>query len=84
LIFQDLLFLKICTFGSLDELVSVVFISHFQMVKSVGEGFDLLLTLSELTIELVTISLELFFLLGRLNYVVGLRVLTGRLLLSRA
>lgn len=64
LVFKNLLLLKISTLRSLNELVSVVLVSHLQVVEGVGQSLDLLLTLSEFSIELITVSLELFLLLS--------------------
>jgi hypothetical protein len=57
LIFEDLFTVEVCTFGSLHELVSVVLVSEFEMIKSVNQGFKFFFTLSNLSIQLVTISL---------------------------
>ena len=64
LVFKNLLLLKISTLRSLNELVSVVLVSHLQVVEGVGQSLDLLLALSEFSIELITVSLELFLLLS--------------------
>ena len=49
------------------------------MIKRVKQSFDLLFALLNLAIKLVTVSLQLFLLLGGLDDVVGLGVLTLRL-----
>lgn len=84
LIFKDLLFLKVSTLCSLDELVSIVFVSHLKMIKSVSQSLDFLLTLSQFSIKLITISLKLFLLLSSLDDKVSLRVLSSGVLLTRA
>jgi len=84
LIFKDLLFLKVSTLCSLDELVSIVFVSHLKMIKSVSQSLDFLLTLSQFSIKLITISLKLFLLLSSLDDKVSLRVLSSSVLLPRA
>jgi hypothetical protein len=84
LIFKDLLFLKVSTLCSLDELVSIVFVSHLKMIKSVSQSLDFLLTLSQFSIKLITISLKLFLLLSSLDDKVSLRVLSSGVLLPRA
>lgn len=82
LILQDLLLFEVCTFGSLHELVSVVLVSHFQVIKSIGECLDLFLAFSQLAIKLITVSLQLFLFLGCFDDIVGLRMLTSGLCLS--
>lgn len=84
LIFKDLLFLKVSTLCSLDELVSIVFVSHLKMIKSVSQSLDFLLTLSQFSIKLITISLKLLLLLSSLDDKVSLRVLSSGVLLPRA
>lgn len=84
LVFQNLLTLEVCTFCALHKLVSVVLISYFQVVKRIQKGFDFLFTLLDLAIELVTVPLQFFLLLGCLNDVVGLGVFTRSLDLSAA
>jgi len=84
LIFKDLLFLKVSTLCSLDELVSIVFVSHLKMIKSVSQSLDFLLTLSQFSIKLITISLKLLLLLSSLDDKVSLRVLSSGVLLTRA
>lgn len=84
LIFKDLLFLKVSTLCSLDELVSIVFVSHLKMIKSVSQSLDFLLTLSQFSIKLITISLKLLLLLSSLDDKVSLRVLSSSVLLTRA
>ena len=42
------------------------------MVQSIRKRLNLLFTLSDLAIQLVTIALDFFFLLGRFNNVVSL------------
>jgi len=84
LIFKDLLFLKVSTLCSLDELVSIVFVSHLKMIKSVSQSLDFLLTLSQFSIKLITISLKLLLLLSSLDDKVSLRVLSSSVLLPRA
>jgi hypothetical protein len=46
------------------------------MVQGVDQSLQLLLTLADLAIELITITLELFFLLSSLDHVVSLSVLS--------
>ena len=75
LVLQDLLLFKVSTLCTLLELVTVVLVTHFQVIKSVCECLDFLLALPNFAIELVTISLQLFLLLSRLDHVVSLRVL---------
>lgn len=84
LIFKDLLFLKVSTLCSLDELVPIVFVSHLKMIKSVSQSLDFLLTLSQFSIKLITISLKLLLLLSSLDDKVSLRVLSSGVLLTRA
>jgi len=84
LIFKDLLFLKVSTLCSLDELVPIVFVSHLKVIKSVSQSLDFLLTLSQFSIKLITISLKLFLLLSSLDDKVSLRVLSSGVLLTRA
>lgn len=77
LILEDLLFLEVSSLGSADEFVSVVLIPHLQVVQSVCQSLDFLLTLAELSVELVSVPLQLFLLLSSFDYVVSLRVLTA-------
>ena len=79
LIFEDLFALEIGTFSTLHELVAIVFVSHFQVIKCVEQGFDLLLALLDLAVELITVPLKLLLLLGSLDDIVGLRMLALRL-----
>jgi hypothetical protein len=72
LVFQDLLFFKVGTLGSLLKLIAVVLVTHLQMVQSVGKSLDLFFTLSDLTIKFITISLKFFLLLGCFDHIVGL------------
>lgn len=79
MIFQDLLLLQVSSLSALDEFVTVVFITHFQVVEGVYQGFDFLLAFSKFAVEFVTVSLELFLLLGCLDDIVCLRVVSWRL-----
>ena len=72
LIFEDLFTLEIGSLSTLHELVAIVFVSHFQVIKCVEQSFDLLLALLDFAIEFVTVPLQLFFLLGSLDDIVGL------------
>jgi hypothetical protein len=82
LILQDLLLLKVGSLRALLELVAVILVTHLQVVERVRQSLDLLLALADLTIELVTIALEFFFLLSSLDDIVSLRVLTNCLNLT--
>ena len=84
LVLKNLFLLEISSLGALHELVAIVLVSHLKVVEGVGQRLDLLLTFSKLSIEFVTVSLELFFLLSGFDDIVGLRVLAGGLSLSRA
>ena len=75
LVFKNLFALKVSTLGSLLELVAIVAVSGLEMVESVEQRLNLLFALFDFGVKLVTISLQLFFLLGCLDYIVGLRVL---------
>jgi hypothetical protein len=77
LVFEDLLAVKVGTFSSLHELISVVLVPKLEMVEGVDQGLELFLTLADLAIELVTITLEFFLLLSGLDNVVSLGVLSG-------
>ena len=46
LVLKNLLLLKVSSFSSSDEFVSIVLISHFKVIKSVGKSLDLSFTLS--------------------------------------
>ena len=72
LVLKDLFALKVSAFRTLHKLISVVLVAHLQVIESVEQGFDLLLALLDLAIELITVPLQLFFLLGRLDDIVGL------------
>ena len=76
LILKDLLLFEVGPLGTLLELVTVVLVTHLQVIEGVGECLDLFLALADLAIELISIALELFLLLGGLDHIVGLRVLT--------
>lgn len=76
LILKDLLLFEVGTLSALLELVTVVLVTHLEMVEGVSECLDFFLALADLAIELITITLELFLLLGGLNHIVGLGVLT--------
>lgn len=84
LVFQDLLSLKIGTFSTLHELVSVVLVPDLQVVEGIGKCLDLLLTFADFTVKLVTIALKFFLLLGSLNYEICLSVLSVSFDISRA
>lgn len=84
LILKNLLFLEIGTLSSLDKLISVVFISHLKMIKSVSQSLDFLFTFSQFAIKLITISLKLLLLLSSFDNKVSLRVLTSSILFTRA
>lgn len=75
LVFKNLFALKVSTLGSLLELVAIVAVSGLEMVESVEQRLNLLFALFDFGVKLVTVSLQLFFLLGCLDYIVGLRVL---------
>ena len=75
LVFKNLFALKVSTLGSLLELVAIVAVSGLEMVESVEQRLNLLFALFDFGVKLVTISLQLFFLLGCLDYIVGLGVL---------
>ena len=75
LLFQNLFSLKIGSFSTLHELVSVVLIAYFQMVQRVRKRLDLFFALSDLAVQLVTIARDFFFLLCGFDNVVGLRSL---------
>lgn len=83
LVFQDLLLLEVRAFGSLHELVSVVFVPHFQVVQSIGKRSNFLITLSDFAIEFISVPLELFLFLCRLDNVVRLGVLADSFHFSR-
>jgi hypothetical protein len=76
LILKNLLLFEVGPLGALLELVTVVLVTHLQVVEGVGECLDLFLALADLAIELITIALELFLFLGGLDHIVGLGVLT--------
>jgi hypothetical protein len=76
LVFEDLLAVKVGTFSSLHELISVVLVPKLEMVEGVDQGLEFLLTLADLAIEFVTITLELFLLLSGLDHVISLSVLS--------
>jgi hypothetical protein len=82
LILKDLLLFEVGPLGTLLELVTVVLVTHLQVVERVRECLDLFLALADLAIELISITLELFLLLGSLDHIVGLGVLTHGLYLS--
>ena len=75
LVFKNLFALEVSTLGSLLELVAIVAVSGLEMVESVEQRLNLLFALFDFGVKLVTISLQLFFLLGCLDYIVGLGVL---------
>jgi len=75
LFFENLFLLKISSFSTLLELVPVFLIPVLEMLQSIGECLELLLTLSDLAIELITVSLELLFLLSCFDDIVSLGVL---------
>jgi hypothetical protein len=83
LVLKDLLALKISALSTLHEFISVVLVTNLEVVKSVCECFDFFFALSDLAVELITVSLELFTLLGSLNDEVGLSVLTVSFHISR-
>ena len=80
---KDLLALKISALSTLHEFISVVLVTNLEVVKSVCECFDFFFALTDLAVELITVSLELFTLLGSLNDEVGLSVLTVSFHISR-
>lgn len=84
LIFKNLFLLNISTLSTLDEFVSIIFVSHFQMVKSICQSLDFLFAFTKFSIKLITISLEFFFFLGSLNNIVSLWVVSCWILFSRA
>ncbi len=57
LILKNLFLLNISTLGSLLEFVTIVLITHFQMVKSVGKGLNLFFALTDFSIKFITIAL---------------------------
>ena len=75
LVLKNLFALEVSTLGSLLELVAIVAVSGLEMVESVEQRLNLLFALFDFGVKLVTVSLQLFFLLGCLDYIVGLRVL---------
>ena len=76
LVLKNLFAFKVGSFNALHELVTVVLVTNFEMVKGVKQSFNLFFALFDLSIKLVTISLKLLLLLGSLNDIVGLGVLT--------
>lgn len=83
LVLENLLTLEVGSLSTLHELVSVALVSADQMVQGVGERLDFLFALTDLSIELVTVSLEFFLLLSSLDDIVSLGVLTSSLDFSR-
>ena len=77
LILKNLLLFEVCTLSTLLELITVVLVTHLEVVKCVGESFDFFLAFADLAIKLITITLEFFLLLGCLNHIVGLGMLTN-------
>lgn len=80
LVVKDLLALKISTLSAEHELVTVVLVPHLQVRKCVQKSLDLLLALLDLAIELITVSLKFFLVLGSLDDIVGLRVVARGLI----
>ena len=76
LVLQDLLLLQVCSLRSLHELVSVVLVPHLQVVEGVQQGFDFLFALSDLPVQFISVSLEFFLFLSRLDDIVSLGVLS--------
>ena len=72
LILKNLLALKIGTLGARHELITVVLVTNFKVIKSVKKSLNLFLALLHLGIELITIALQLLFLLSCLDNVVSL------------
>jgi len=82
LVLKDLLAFQVSTLGSLHEFVSIVLVSDLQVVECVGKSFDLLLTLADFPVKLVTVALELLFFLSSFDYKVSLCVFTISLHIS--
>ena len=72
LVLKDLFALKIGSLSTLHELVAIILVTNFQVIKSVEQSFDLLLTLLDLAIELISVPLKLFFLLGSFDDIISL------------
>lgn len=82
LVLKDLLAFQVSTLGSLHEFVSIVLVSDLQVVECVGKSFDLLLTLADFAVKLVTVALELLLFLSSFDYKVSLCVFTVSLNIS--
>ena len=78
-----MLALKVGTLSTTLELVTIVLVAHLQMIKRVQQSLDFLLTLLDLAVKFITITLQLFLLLRCLDDIVSLRVLTLSLYFSR-
>jgi hypothetical protein len=72
LVLEDLLAVQVSSFGPLHEFIPIVLVPELQVVECVDQGLQLLLTLPNLAIKLVTIPLQLFFLLRSLNHIISL------------
>lgn len=72
LLFQDLLSLQVSSFSTLHELVAVVLVPDFEMVKRVRQCFDFLFALSNLTIQFITVPLNLLLFLSSFDNIVSL------------
>jgi ABC-type uncharacterized transport system permease subunit len=72
LLFQDLLSLQVSSFSTLHELVAVVLVPDFEMVKRVRQCFDFLFALSNLTIQFITVPLDLLLFLSSFDNIVSL------------
>jgi len=57
LVLQNLLALQVSALCSLHEFVSVVSVSDLQVVEGVGKSLDLTLTLSDLAVEVISVTL---------------------------
>ena len=77
LILQNLLLLEVGTLCALDELVTVILVPHLQVVQSIAKSLNLFFTFTQLLIQFVTVSLELFLLLSSLDDEVSLTVLAA-------
>jgi hypothetical protein len=74
---------EVSSLRTLNELISEVFVPHLQVVERVSKGSDFLLALANLSIELVSLSLQLFLFLSGFDNVVSLGVLADSLYFSR-
>jgi len=82
LVFEDLLAFDVGTLRTLHKFVAVVFVSCLQVQQGCSHRLDLFFALLVFGVELITIALQFFLLLGGFNNVVDLRVLSDCLCLS--